>query len=205
MHPANERCAAWHHERWGSVRRDLSSDVARFLDYGYRGQEKGHTLRRLLVTCAKPKFLSLFVYRVSHVLAVRGWTGVAILLSHMNLFVHKVRIPPQSCIGPGCYMPHPAALTFCGTAGRDLTMYARSACCPREPLLEAAVDKGPRLGDRVTIGGHVAVIGSITVGDDTKIVPGTRLDRDAPAGRIVLSRVMRPTSRPRAAADDEPL
>jgi serine O-acetyltransferase len=120
---------------------------------------------------------------------------MAILLTRINFLVHTANITPESCIGPGCRMSHPAGLTFCGTAGRGVTVFALSTCCPDGPFSEECAEMGPVLGDNVLIGGHTVVIGPVHIGQDAKISFGVRLNRDVPPGVVVISRTSRGQSR----------
>lgn len=53
------------------------------------------------------------------------------------------------------------------------------------------------------MGGHAVVMGPITVGDDVKVAFTVSLDRDAPAGVLVVSKVLRITTVSRNSAGSE--
>lgn len=192
MSERDAQCAAWNHRDFATIWKHLSQDVDRFLHRALEDQSSAAAIRHRLSAYLKPQFSSLLLYRVSHFLSVRKWRRAAAIISYANAIVHRSRVTADSCIGPGCFMPHPAGLTFCGTAGRNLTMYALSVCCPTDISLDAAAANGPQLGNDVTVGGHAVVVGNVVIGDDTKIAPGIRVGRDTPAGMIVVSRLFRP-------------
>lgn len=197
MNTAPIWCRRHGHHRFSAIRASLSEDILRYLNKSPENQAAGDTLKSRLGALMTPNLLALLLYRVAHYLYVNGWPRSARLVTSLNSLIHRVSIPPQSCIGPGCFLPHPAGVTFCGTAGQGLTLYSQAVCCPGEVFLEGPVEAGPHLGNRVTLGGQAVVVGPITVGDDAKVAFSTRLDRDAPAGVIVVSRALRAIVRPR--------
>ena len=189
-------CLAYGHHTLSAIRTSLSEDMIRYLN---RGQENGTSredCKHLLSAFLTPAVLCLLFHRAAHYLYVNGWRRLAWSVSRLNFLFHKVSITPQSCIGPGCLVPHPAAVSFHGRAGRELSLYSLAVCCPQEDSLEGPVETGPWLGDRVTVAAHAVLLGPITVGRDTKIALGVRLDRNAPPGVLVISRLLRQARRP---------
>lgn len=197
---SDRRCIAFEHQKLIAVWRGLGEDIFRYLNKSPENQAAGDTWKSRLSAILTPHFMALFLYRIAHYLYLNRWHRAASLVSSINCVSHKVWIPPQSCIGPSCLLPHPAGVTFCGTAGRDLTLYSLAVCCPREPFLDGSTDAGPRLGDRVTIGAHAVVIGPVNVNDDVKVAFSVRLDSDAPAGVLVVSKALRIAVRSRLTA-----
>ena len=196
MTAASGDCLAYGHHTLSSIRTSLSEDVVRYLN---RWQENGtarEDFQHRASAFLTPSVLCLLFHRAAHCLYVNGWRRLARAVSRLNFFFHKVSITPQSCIGPGCLVPHPAAVSFHGRAGRELSLYSLAVCCPLEGSLEGPVETGPSLGDRVTVGAHAVLLGPITVGADTKIAFSVRLDRDAPPGMLVISRSLRQARRP---------
>jgi len=199
MSAPRRRCIAFGHRALASIQRDVSEDILRYLNKSPENQAAGDTLKTRLGAFLTPQLQCLLLHRIAHCLFVKGWTRLAVFISRLNLLVHKVSIPPHSCIGPGCLLPHPAGVTFCGAAGRGLTLYSLAVCCPLEASLDGPLETAPRLGDRVTVGAHAVVLGPITVGDDVRIAFSLRVDRDAPPGVLVVSRALRVTMRSRPA------
>jgi serine acetyltransferase len=175
----------------------VAADILRYLNKSPHNRARGDTLRSRLSAFLTPDLLCLSAYRIAHWLHVNGWRRAATAVSRVNFFAHKVWIPPQSCIGAGCRLPHPAGVTFCGRAGRGLTLYSLSVCCALEGA-DAPLELSPVLGDRVTVGAHAVLLGPLRIGDDVKIAFQVRLDRDAPPRALVVSRILRPTFTPAA-------
>ncbi len=184
--PVCERCASSGRLSWPGLGETLSADVRRFLAKSPEIVVPDDWKHRISAWCT-PQMMAVFVYRASHFLHARGWRRAAALLSRFNLFLHKVSLPPETCIGPGLLLPHPAGVTFSGTAGRDLTLYSLAVCLP----WPAAACGGPRLGDRVTLGAHAAVMGPVSIGDDVKIAYSLRVARDVPPSVMVVSSALR--------------
>jgi serine O-acetyltransferase len=183
------RCILYKHHKVVSILSAVREDIVRFATFSpyYRPEINFKTQLSIFF---KPAILCLLCYRIGHYLHVRRWRRLAHAVSRFNLLMHKANIPPQSCIGPGFFLGHCPASSFHGAAGRNLTMFSLAVCCPRDDSHE-----GPWLGDDVTIGGHAVVIGSITIGDNVKIAPLTRLDVDCPGDTLVASARMHPKLR----------
>ena len=190
------QCEMFGHRRLSSVWSNLSDDILRYLNKSPENQAAGDNFKHRLGAVLTPQLLCLVVYRMAHCFHAKRWRRLAVLLSRFNLVAHKVNIPPQSCIGPGCLLPHPAGVTFFGTAGCGLTIYSLAVCCPAEPFVDWAAEKAPRLGDRVTLGAHSTVVGPIIVGDDCKIAYSVRLERNAPPAMLVVSKALHATREP---------
>jgi serine O-acetyltransferase len=184
-------CRARGHNTLVGLWFNLSEDVARYLTKSPANIALGDSLKTRLSALLTPELLCLFLYRLSHYLYVARWHRLANAMSRLNCLVHRVTITPQSCIGPGCRLPHPACITFHGRAGSGLTLYSRAVCCPKQPLLDGPVELGPNLGERVSIGGHAVVMGPIHLGDDTKLAFTVWIDHDVPARSLVVSAALR--------------
>ena len=190
-HESTLECTRRGHRELSTIWRSLSSDIWRYLNKSPENQAAGDSFKTRLSAFFMPQILCLLLFRIAHYLWANRWDTAARLVARFNYVIHKVHISPQSCIGPGCFLPHPAGVTFHGRAGRGLTLYARCVCVPREPLIDSPVETGPAFGDRVTVGGHAVVVGPIAVGDDTLVAPGAHLLRDAPKGVLVVTHAMR--------------
>jgi len=189
------RCRSYHHHKFSAIKAGLRDDIVRFATFSpeYRPEV---TFRTGVSIFFKPAILCLFLYRIAHYLYLCRWKRLARFVSALNLTLHKAYIPPQSCIGPGCFIGHPAGTTFLGTAGRGLTLLSLAICCPREDAFGAPASQAPRLGDNVLIGAHAVVIGPVNVGDDVKVATNTWLSVDCPPNRIACSAKIRQRVRP---------
>ncbi len=194
------KCALYEHHRFTSIARMLSADIRRYLTKSPANAALGDSLRKRVGAFLTPELLCVFLYRVAHCLYVRGWKRAAGAVTRLNFQLHRARITPQSCIGPGLRLPHPAGVTFHGAAGAWLTLYSLAVCCSWENSLDGPAESGPRLGDRVAVGAHAVLLGPISVGDDVKIAFSVRLDRDSPSNCMVICRSLRQTRRSLAPA-----
>lgn len=194
------RCAEWGHHRVRGTFAIIDSDTRRYLNRSPESRAGGEDAKHLLSAFLTPQVLALALHRVSHFLECRRWRRAAALLSQLNTFVHRVTISPRSCIGPACLLPHPAGVTFIGTAGREVTLYALSICSSAAASPDASPESSPRLGDGVSVGGHSAVIGPVSVGNHSRIAYHVRVDRDVPAGMLVVSPAVRVRFTPRGVA-----
>jgi serine O-acetyltransferase len=192
MKPATE-CIDYRHHTWRGCRESLRADVVRYLHRSPESASGGDDFKHRLSAFCTPQLFSLAGYRISHFLWLREWRRIATVVARINQFFHRVAIHPASCIGPACLLPHPAGVTFYGTAGRELTLYSLAVCCPKAGEFSPA--HGPKLGDRVTVGAHAVVLGDVRVGSDTKIPFSIVLQNDAPPGVIVVSKTLRMTAR----------
>ena len=169
----------------------IASDTRRYLNRSPEARSGGEDLKHLLSAFATPQLFALTIHRLAHFLECRGWQRLAALATRLNQMLHHVSISPRSCIGPACLLPHPAGVSFAGSAGRDLTLYALCVCSAALPCGDPKLEEAPRLGDGVAVGGHATLIGPVSVGDGCKIGYGVRVDRDVPAGMLVVSASMR--------------
>jgi serine O-acetyltransferase len=191
MIDSTDPCRERQHHRLRVVRAHVSADIGRYLNKSPENRAVGDRFKTRLSAFLSPPLLCLTAHRIAHWLYANHWRRLARLLTRLNFHLHKVMITPDSCIGPGCWLPHPAGVSFCGTAGAGLTLYSLACCGPRDCLPDLAADAGPRIGDRVTIGGHAVVTGAVAVGDDVKVAFRACVSRDVPARVIVSSRSVR--------------
>ena len=191
MTSRDDVCRAAGHHRLRGVWANLHEDITRFLNKSPENQAVGDTLRSRTGALLTPQLLCLLVYRLAHFAHCRGWDTLSALLTTFNMLTHKVSISPDSCIGPGCLVPHPAGVSFCGRAGRGLTLYSLAVCGTFETSLGGPLDAAPRLGDRVTIGGRAVVLGPVRLGNDVRTL-AVRIVDEVPDGCLVTCRVVRP-------------
>ena len=183
---AEDQCQTRGHEKFASIRSAMRRDVERLIKH--TGGQGAAGLSKKLGALLTPPIFSLLLYRTAHWLHVNRWTRCAWAMTWLNFYICKVTITPQSCIGDGCLVPHPAGVYFHGRAGDDVTLFALCACLPDAPGLAAAVAAGPLLGNRVSVGGHVCVLGSIHLEDSVKVAPNVRVSGNVPENVLVISR-----------------
>jgi len=169
----------------------LAQDVRRTARDSFATPPRTGRLIRHLSALLSLSMMAVLLYRLSHTLYARGWPRIATTVGVLNAIFHKVTITPSSCIGGGLHLAHPPGVLFHGTAGEDLTLYSGVVCTSLGPSASTPVEQAPRLGDRVSIGVHGAVLGAVRVGDDARVGFGVVLTEDAPSDTIVASRRMR--------------
>jgi len=179
-------CVRDRHGSWQGVRAEFSEDIHRFLTKSPEVLVRNDWWHRMGAFCT-PQMLAVFLYRLSHCLYAKEWRRCAVLLAGANTVLHGVILSPESCIGPALLLPHPTGVTFFGTAGRELTLYSMAVCSTYAPIAGGGV---PRLGNRVTVGAHAAIMGPVSIGDDVKIAYSLRVVRDIPSAMMVVSSAM---------------
>jgi serine O-acetyltransferase len=190
-----ERCRDYQHGTLRGVRRNVAADIDRFVQSDPLAARYPAGIKRRLSALLRPELLSLLAYRLSHCLYVKGWRRSAWFLCRTNFYLHKANIPPHSCIGPGCRLPHPLGVVFHGAAGARLTVFSMAICGPGEGVLDRAEIAAPYLGDDVQLGAQAVVLGPITVGDRARIAHSVKVMVDVPPDVLVASRNMLPASR----------
>jgi serine O-acetyltransferase len=178
------------HAAWSATRRDIDRDIIRYLTMREPALARSPGALRKLSAALSTEVMGVALYRLSHFLECAGWRRLARFACAANVFLLRLTIAPACCLGGGLFLPHPAGAVINATAGRDLTMYARSFCTSLSPARTAETREGPVIGDRVVIAGMAAALGPIAVGDDTHIGFNVQLREDAPGACSVASVVM---------------
>ncbi|MCJ2055394.1 serine acetyltransferase [Methylobacterium sp. J-048] len=168
------------------LRRLLSADFARVLRQTTGGKPTSR-LRRLMHLTLPAMQVAIF-HRTAHWLHGRGWRRCAALMSDLSLRLTGASLHPGSPIGPGLFVPHPARVVFCGSAGVDLILLPGTLVGPRDWVFpgQPFPKDAPRLGDGAVVGAHAAVQGAVTVGAGATIGIGVCTLRDVPAGTVTM-------------------
>ena len=146
------------------LRADLDRAVGEYADPSAARPVRGW---RRLAHLALPCMICAILFRLSHWCHGHGMRFVAGVLALLNRRLTGAQIHPASLIGPGLFVPHPAAVTLCCRAGRNLRALPLAAAVPA--ILpgwrgELPADT-PDLGDGVTLGAFALVLGGVRVGD----------------------------------------
>lgn len=150
-----------------------------------------------------PSAIAAILYRLAHVLHARGWRRMAGVMTLVNQRLSGALIHPASRIGTRMFIPHPAGVTFYGTAGDDMTLYPACHVGPRVFLTLTADlhDDCPRLGDKVRIGALAVVTGGVTIGDQATVTVRAVVEKDLAAGTAAQLRPRWRINRPGRAPD----
>jgi serine O-acetyltransferase len=124
-------------------------------------------------------------------------------LARFNQFVTGVDIAPAAKIGPGLRIAHGTGIVVGNGVriGRDcLLMQNVTLGAPTT----ARIAEMPVIGDRVVLGAGCAVIGRVTVGDDSIVGAHALVTQDVPAATRALARAgvdLRPRGGPGGGAE----
>ena len=177
------------HARPAVMRRMMAADLARIVRQ--ISGDKPMSRSRAAMMVLLPAMQCAAFHRVAHLLHLRGWRRSAAAVAGLSTRLTGSSFHPGSRIGPGLFVPHPARIGFCGTAGRDLVILPAVVVAPDRPVL--AVDPfpadAPRLGDGVVVGAHSLVLGAVTVGDGAMVGVGVATLRNIPAGTVSVQRL----------------
>lgn len=137
------------------------------------------------VVLSYPGFHAITAHRFIHPLYRRHIPILPRFLSQIVRFMTGIEIHPGAKIGKGFFIDHGMGVVIGETTeiGDDVTIYQGVT------LGGTSLNKGkrhPTLGNNVTVGLHAAVLGAITVGDNSKIGAGSVVVKDVPANATVV-------------------
>lgn len=124
-------------------------------------------------------FHAVILHRFSHWLYKSGLRTLARVISQVGRFLTGVEIHPGAEIGEGFFIDHGMGVVIGETTviGKNVTLYQGVT------LGGTGKEKGkrhPTIGDNVIIGAGAKVLGSIKVGNDSKIGAGSVVLKDVP-------------------------
>jgi len=132
-----------------------------------------------------PGFHAMRFHHASHWLWTHGFTFLARFLSHIARGLTGIEIHPGATIGDGFFIDHGMGVVIGETAeiGKNVTMYHGVT------LGGTSWKKGkrhPTIGDNVIIGANAAILGAITVGENSKIGSGSVVNKEVPPHSTVV-------------------
>jgi serine O-acetyltransferase len=130
-------------------------------------------------------YQAVVLHRLAHWFKARGIPFFGPALARWNQFLTGVDIAPAARIGPGLRIAHGTGIVIGNgvRVGSDcLLMQNVTLGAPTS----ARIEEMPSIGDRVTLGAGCAVIGRVTVGDDSFVGAHALVTQDVPAGARVL-------------------
>lgn len=139
----------------------------------------------LEVVFCYPGFHAVLMHRVAHWFYRRRCFFIARLISQFNRFITHIEIHPGAKIGEGFFIDHGAGVVIGETAevGNNVTIYQGVT------LGGTGKEKGkrhPTIGNNVVISTGAKLLGSFTVGDNSKIGAGSVVLRDVPPNSTVV-------------------
>jgi serine O-acetyltransferase len=139
----------------------------------------------LEVILCYPGFHAVLMHRVAHAFYRRGWFVLARLISQFSRFLTGIEIHPGARIGEGLFIDHGSGVVIGETAeiGNNVTIYQGVT------LGGTGKEKGkrhPTVGNNVVISAGAKILGSFTVGDNSKIGAGSVVLKAVPSNSTVV-------------------
>ena len=137
------------------------------------------------VVLSYPGFHAIVFHRLTHALHAAHVPLLPRWLSNVNRFFTGIEIHPAAKIGRGVFIDHGMGVVIGETAevGDGCTIYQGVT------LGGTSLSHGkrhPTLGKNVTIGVNAAVLGAITIGDNSKVGGGSVVVKDVPPDSTVV-------------------
>lgn len=139
----------------------------------------------LEVILCYPGFHAVVLHRVAHGFYRRGWFVTARFISHVARFLTGIEIHPGAKIGEGLFIDHGSGVVIGETTeiGNNVTIYQGVT------LGGTGKEKGkrhPTIGNNVVISAGARILGSFTVGDNSKIGAGSVVLKAVPPNSTVV-------------------
>ena len=137
------------------------------------------------VVLCYPGLHALWLHRIAHYFYLRDWIVLPRLIQTFSRFLTGIEIHPGAKIGEGFFIDHGMGTVIGETAeiGENVTLYQGVT------LGGTGKEKGkrhPTLGNNVVIASGAKVLGSFTVGDNSKIGAGSVVLNTVPPNSTVV-------------------
>lgn len=132
-----------------------------------------------------PGLHAIWLHRIGHCFYKRGWIVFPRMISNFARFVTGIEIHPGATIGEGLFIDHGTGIVIGETAeiGNNVTLYQGVT------LGGTGKEKGkrhPTIGNNVVVASGAKVLGSFTVGDNSKIGAGSVVLKAVPPNSTVV-------------------
>ena len=139
----------------------------------------------LEVLLCYPGLHAIWFHRLAHPLYKRGWVLLPRLISNISRFLTGIEIHPGAKLGEGLFIDHGTGVVIGETAeiGDNVTLYQGVT------LGGTGKEKGkrhPTIGNNVVVATGAKVLGSFTVGDNSKIGAGSVVLHAVPPNSTVV-------------------
>lgn len=139
----------------------------------------------LEVLLCYPGLHAIWLHRISHYLFMRGWVLIPRMICYFNRILTGVDIHPGATIGEGLFIDHATGVVIGETCviGNNVTLYQGVT------LGGTGKEKGkrhPTVGNNVVVASGAKVLGSFTVGDNSKIGAGSVVLHEVPPNSTVV-------------------
>ncbi len=137
------------------------------------------------VVLCYPGLHALWLHRIAHYFYLRDWIVLPRLIQTFSRFLTGIEIHPGAKIGEGFFIDHGMGTVIGETAeiGENVTLYQGVT------LGGTGKEKGkrhPTIGNNVVIASGAKVLGSFTVGDNSKIGAGSVVLNTVPPNSTVV-------------------
>ena len=148
-------------------------------------KERDPAIKSPMEVLLYPSFRVMLSYRRAHKLYLKGHYFWARFLSQRAARKTGIEIHPGATIGKGFFIDHGSGVIIGETAivGDNVTLYQGVT------LGGTGKETGkrhPTIGDNVMISAGAKIIGSFTVGENSKIGAGSVVTRDIPANVVAV-------------------
>ncbi len=132
-----------------------------------------------------PGLHAIWLHGISHWFYKRGFIVLPRMISNWGRFMTGIEIHPGATIGKGLFIDHGTGIVIGETAeiGDNVTLYQGVT------LGGTGKEKGkrhPTIGDNVVVASGAKVLGSFTVGENSKIGAGSVVLKEVPPNSTVV-------------------
>lgn len=137
------------------------------------------------IVCCYPGLHAIWLHRIAHVFYKRGYVLLPRLINTFSRFLTGIDIHPGATLGQGLFIDHGMGVVIGETAvvGNNVTLYQGVT------LGGTGKEKGkrhPTVGDNVVVASGAKVLGSFTVGSNSKIGAGSVVLKEVPPNSVVV-------------------
>jgi serine O-acetyltransferase len=173
--------SAEHQPFFATVREDLAATMSPVIPRTPRFWV--HVFGKLLLN---PRVRAVVTFRISHELAIRRLTPLAMFLRGRMVKVSGAEIHPMATVGPGLHLVHSNGVVIGAFAIIGKNCRVHHGVTVGAPRRSAGGKWGySTLGDDVTIGTHAVILGAVNVGNGAVIGANAVVTRDVGPGEIV--------------------
>lgn len=132
-----------------------------------------------------PGFHAIIMHRLAHRFYMRRWYVTARFISHISRFLTGIEIHPGAKIGEGFFIDHGSGVVIGETAeiGNNVTIYQQVTLGGTGKEKEK---RHPTIGNNVVVSVGAKVLGSFTVGDNSRIGAGSVVLKEVPPDSTVV-------------------
>ena len=140
---------------------------------------------RLEAALCYPGLHAIWLHRIAHSLYTKGWVVLPRMINTFSRFLTGIDIHPGAKLGPGLFIDHGMGLVIGETAelGSNVTLYQGVT------LGGTGKETGkrhPTIGDNVVVSSGAKILGSFTVGANSKIGSGSVVLHEGPPNSVVV-------------------